>query len=66
MKRKASLKERIRYRFDNLFSKGTGTLIIALAILSLVIILLAAIIMLIGRIGPEDQSVAFLRRCGWV
>lgn len=44
--------ERMRYRFDNTMSKGAPALIIWLGLLSLVLILLAALILTAGRIGP--------------
>lgn len=53
---KATLKQKLRYRFDNTMSRGTGALILWLAIITFVMILLATIIMLIFSIFPEGEA----------
>ncbi len=50
---KTSWSDRLRYSFDNLMSKGTIALIGGLAVLSLIIILAAAVIGYILGIAPE-------------
>lgn len=48
--------EKIRYRMDNMFSKGTGILIFWLGVVSLIIIILAAVIIVTLNISPEGES----------
>jgi voltage-gated potassium channel Kch len=61
--KKNTLADRIRYRFDNYMSKGTIALIGGLAVLSLVVILIASIIFLIGNahLAPagSDKGLSF-------
>ena len=48
MRKKPSLKQRIQYQFDNLMAHGAPAMIATLAVTSVVIILLASIIVVIG------------------
>lgn len=61
MEIKADLRERLRYALDNLFSRGAGTMILSLAVLSLGVVLVASLILLAGRITPagSDQELSF-------
>lgn len=45
---------RVRYRFDNVFAKGTGALIALLAAASLVIIFVVALIVKVFNLAPDD------------
>lgn len=54
--KKFSLSERWQYQFDNYMSKGTIALIGGLGVLSLLIILLAAVIIVVFRIAPEGTQ----------
>jgi hypothetical protein len=51
-----SLRQQLRYRFDNLMAKGVGAQILLLTIATLVLILLTALIALIFGGVPEDES----------
>lgn len=57
----SSLKERIRYKFDNFMSKGTGSLILGLAVVSVVIISIVSLIVVLVGIAPGDgEKVTFI------
>jgi len=47
-------KEQLRYRFDNVFAKGTGALIALLALASLAIIVVVAFIVKLFNLAPDD------------
>ena len=47
-------KEQLRYRFDNVFAKGTGALIVLLAAASLVIIFVVALVVRVFNLAPDD------------
>lgn len=47
-------KEQLRYRFDNVFAKGTGALIALLAAASLVIIFVVALVVRVFNLAPDD------------
>ncbi|OHD16251.1 MAG: hypothetical protein A2086_10945 [Spirochaetes bacterium GWD1_27_9] len=53
--KKYSLREKIKYSFDNIMSKGTVSLISGLAIISFVIILLISFFVWIGKFAPEEM-----------
>lgn len=56
-----SLKERLRYAFDNTMSKGTIALIGWLAVLSLIIIVVMAVIVSTFSLGPAgNEQVSFI------
>jgi ion channel POLLUX/CASTOR len=50
---KPTLMDRLRYRFDNFFSRGTLALIAGLGVLSFIVIIVAALIIVILNIRPE-------------
>jgi len=58
MSPKPTLRERLNYIFDNFMSKGTLALIGGLAVLSLIVILLAAAVLTIGGVvlAPEGST----------
>lgn len=47
--------EKIRYKVDNLFSRGTGALILALFLISLVIVILSAFIVTIAKLRMLNE-----------
>src|SRR5512140_3083182 len=49
-----TLRDRVRYRFDNLMSRGPIALLIGLGLLSLLIIVIAAAIISIGGITQDE------------
>jgi voltage-gated potassium channel Kch len=53
--------DRVRYQFDNYMSRGTGALIGALAVISLLLILAAALLITLGNLRQADtmQGVPF-------
>ncbi len=54
--RKSSLRERLRYAFDNTMSRGTGALLGWLAVLSILIIVLVSAVVVATKVGPEGQG----------
>ncbi len=57
----SSWKERFRYRFDNFMSKGTGSLILGLGVLSVIIISIMALVVVVLGIAPGDgDQVSFI------
>ena len=55
MEKRASLGDRLRYAMDNLFSRGTGALIGALAVFSLAIVSIAAGVLVVTGFSQTDQ-----------
>ena len=56
MKLKASRKERFQYWFDNQFSRGPRTLIMWLAVTSLILISLVAVFVSALKISPPGEG----------
>jgi ion channel POLLUX/CASTOR len=56
--RDRSLRERLRYRFDNALSAGIGPILIWLAVLSLVLIFVCAAILLLGGIEFNEERLS--------
>jgi voltage-gated potassium channel Kch len=54
---KASLKDRLRYAFDNSLSRGTAPFIIWLAVASAVLVLVAAVVIWLFQLLPRDNFV---------
>ena len=52
----ATLREKIRYRFDNYISRGSGALIGGLALISLVIVAAAGAVVALTRVAPEGSE----------
>ncbi len=64
MKSSASFKEKLRYAFDNTMTSGTISLIIWLAILSVLVVIIAAVIIIVSGITPADnQQLSFYEAC---
>lgn len=55
---KIKLSQKLRYRFDNTMSRGPGALMLWLAILTTVMIVIAAVIVLVFSIFPETDDAA--------
>jgi hypothetical protein len=53
---KIKLSQKLRYRFDNTMSRGTGALIIWLAILTFLMIIIATCIVSLFKIFPETEE----------
>jgi voltage-gated potassium channel Kch len=61
MTRKPTFKQRISYQFDNLMAAGTPAMIGMLGLLSLVVVLTAAVVIrLLDIRQPDDDSISFL------
>lgn len=58
--KKPTFKQRFQYWFDNYMSRGTIALIGGLAVLSLVVIFIAAAIIRIGAIAMDGESALLL------
>lgn len=61
-----SFKERLRYAFDNTMSKGTIALIGWLAVLSLIIIVVMALIVSLFRLGPAGNEQIGVVEAAWL
>lgn len=61
-----TLKQRFQYWFDNYMSRGTVALIGGLAVLSLVIIFIAAAIIRIGAIAMDGESAPSFGEAAWM
>lgn len=59
----ATLRDRLRYRFDNFMARGTGALLLALAIASAVMVFTIAGLVALTRVAPvgeDGQPLSFL------
>lgn len=56
MAAEASLRDRVRYRIDNLFSRGTPALILALALLSASVVVIVAAIVWLLPVRPAGEG----------
>ena len=54
--KKATLRGRLRYRFDNFVSRGTIALVGALFAVTFLVIMVATLILVLTRIGPEGST----------
>jgi voltage-gated potassium channel Kch len=61
-----TFKQRFQYWFDNFMSRGTGALIGGLAVVSLIIIFIAAAIIRVGRIGMDGESAPSFGEAAWM
>ena len=64
--RKPTLQQRFQYWFDNFMSRGTVALIGGLAVLSLIIIFIAAGIIRIGAIAMDGESAPSFGEAAWM
>jgi voltage-gated potassium channel Kch len=53
---KIKLTQKLRYRFDNTMSRGSGALILWLGILTAVLIILASLIVIVFSVFPESEE----------
>lgn len=64
--RKPTFKQRFQYWFDNYMSRGTIALIGGLAVLSLIIIFIAAAIIRVGSIAMDGESAPSFFEAAWM
>jgi ion channel POLLUX/CASTOR len=64
--RKPTFKQRFQYWFDNYMSRGTVALIGGLAILSLIIVFIAAGVIRIGSIAMDGESAPSFGEAAWM
>ncbi len=62
----SSWKERFRYRFDNFMSKGTISLILGLAVLSMVIVVIMALVVVLLGLAPGDGEKLSFFEAAWL
>ncbi len=65
MKNEIEFKDRLKYAFDNTFSKGSAALILWLAILSVVIIGVMALVVTVFKITPEGEGPLTFMEAFW-
>lgn len=63
--KKITWRDRLRYEFDNTLTGGTAAIIGWLALLSVVVVLVVAFIVWLGRIGPSDAAPMSLGEAMW-
>ena len=51
-----SLRERLRYAFDNTMSRGTPALVVWLAVITVILVAAFTLLVLIAGLAPEDES----------
>lgn len=61
-----TFKQRFQYWFDNYMSRGTGALIVGLAVISLLVIFIAAFIVRIGSIAAGEGGVPSFGEAAWM
>lgn len=64
--RKSTFKQKFQYWFDNYMSRGTLALIGGLAVLSLIIIFIAAAINRVGSIAMDGESAPSFAEAAWM
>jgi len=64
--RKPTLQQRFQYWFDNFMSRGTIALIGGLAVLSLIVIFIAAAVVRFGQIPAEGNDVPSFGEAAWM
>ncbi|HET7009821.1 MAG TPA: hypothetical protein VFI11_03515, partial [Anaerolineales bacterium] len=64
--RRVTWSDRLRYAFDNTFSRGPSALIAWLGLVSLVLILVAAMIVTVTRAAPEGESALAFHEAFWM
>jgi hypothetical protein len=57
---RTTFKDHLRYRFDNFMARGTGALIGGMAVLSLVIIAIAAAVIALTGVAQEGETQALI------
>lgn len=62
---KPSLRQRLRYRFDNLMSRGTPAMISVLFVLSLAVVFIAGIILVITGAAQDGETTLSLGEAIW-
>jgi len=55
-----TLRQRLRYRFDNVFSRGAMPVLLLLVLALIVVFVIAALIQTLFSWGPADEQISFL------
>lgn len=63
--KKITWRDRLRYAFDNTLMGGTAAIIGWLALLSIIVVLVVALIVWLGGIGPDDADPLPLSEAAW-
>lgn len=66
MEEKITLKDKLQYKIDNMFSRGSGVLIFWLAILSFLIVFSAAVLVVLLKISPAGEDVPKMSEAFWM
>ncbi len=66
MEEKITLKDKLQYKMDNMFSRGSGVLIFWLAILSFLVVFIAAVILVLLKISPAGEDVPKMSEALWM
>lgn len=66
MEEKITLKDKLRYKMDNMFSRGSGVLIFWLTILSFLVVFIAAVILVLLKISPAGEVVPKMSEALWM
>lgn len=66
MEEKITLKDKLQYKIDNMFSRGSGVLIFWLAILSFLIVFIATVLVVLLKISPAGEDVPKMSEAFWM
>lgn len=66
MDEKITHKDKLQYKIDNMFSRGPGVLLFWLAIVSFLIVFIAAVILVLLRISPAGEDVPKMSDALWM
>lgn len=66
MKEKITLKDKLQYQIDNMFALGSGVLIFWLAVLSFLIVFIAAVTLVFLKISPAGEDVPKMSEALWM
>ncbi|MSW42777.1 MAG: potassium transporter TrkA, partial [Actinobacteria bacterium] len=55
-----TLRQRLRYRFDNVFARGAMPVLLLLVLALIVVFVIAALIQTLFSWGPADEKISFL------
>ena len=66
MEDKITRKDKVQYKIDNMFSRGSGVLIFWLAVLSFLIVFIAAVVLVLLKISPAGEDVLKMSEALWM
>lgn len=66
MEKKITLQDKLQYKIDNMFSRGSGILIFWLVVLSFLIVFIAAVILVLLKISPAGEDVPKMSEALWM